>query len=102
MGMDFLISPDKTFNDGHVLLCFVREGITKYEMFKFLVQCSQGTILKNPFIEYLKVKAFRLEPLDSDEVKYGSLMVDGEAVSYGKIQGEVLPQFARAFTKPKE
>lgn len=99
VGMDFLISPDKKIDDDHLVMIFVREGITKFEMLKFIAQCSQGTMLKNPYVETIKVKAFRLEPLDP---KYGSLMVDGEPVCYGPIQGEVLPRAANIFANPTQ
>lgn len=96
MGMDFLISPISTFDDGFMLLSFVRKGITKPELLKFLLQCSQGTILQNPSIEYVKAKAFRLEPLTSN---MGTIMVDGEAVLNGPIQGEVVPKLGQVFRK---
>jgi sphingosine kinase len=99
MGMDFVVCPHAKFDDGQMNLAFVREGISKYELFKFLVQCSEGTILENSHVEWLPVKAFRLEPLNSKELSYGSLMIDGESVPYGPIQGEVFPELARALRR---
>lgn len=96
VGMDFVVEPEMGFDDAYTTIVFVREGISKLEMLKFIMQCSQGVILKNPYVESIRVRAFRLEPLELDR---GYLMVDGEPVVYGAIQGEVLPQWARVFVK---
>lgn len=94
MGTDFFVSPDTKFDDGSMILVFVREGIPRIQILKLLNDASNGVFLDNPYLEYVKVKAFRLEPQDD-----GNLMVDGERVGYGPIQGEVLPSFARVLTK---
>lgn len=96
MGVEFLIDPEKRIDDDYLGICFVREGITKLELIKFIYQSSQGVILKNPYMEYVRVRAFRLEPLD---LSRGSLMVDGESISYGSIQGEVLPRLGQVFAR---
>lgn len=99
VGIDFVVEPEMGFDDGYTTIVFVRQGISKYEMIKFIVQCSQGTILKNPYVEYIRVKAFRLEP---HNLNCGYLMVDGEPVVYGPIQGEVLPRWAQVFSSSKK
>ena len=55
--------------------------------------------LDNPLVEYVKIKAFRLEPLQlvNEQTNTGVLMVDGEQVPYGNIQGEIQPGMANAF-----
>lgn len=96
VGSDFVMEPEMGFDDGYTTIVMVREGITKIELVKFIMQCSQGVLLKNPYVEFIKARAFRLEPHD---LIRGNLMIDGETVPYGPIQGEVLPQWARVFTR---
>lgn len=94
MGIDFIISPETKLNDGSIMLTFVRDGAPKLRILELFNDAAKGKFLENKYIEFVKVKAFRLEPLDGHEC--GNIMIDGERVPYGPIQGEVLPQFARA------
>lgn len=93
MGSDFIISPETKINDGSMMLTFVRDGAPRMRILEFFDDAAKGKFLENKLIEFVKVKAFRLEPLD--EHGCGNIMIDGEKVHYGAIQGEVLPQFAR-------
>ena len=52
-------------------------------------------ILENDCCEVIKVAAFRLEPEESPK---GVIVVDGEEVEYGPIQGQVIEGLARAFS----
>ncbi len=90
---DFIASPHATFNDGHMHLMFVKAGATKIQLLKILTQPGDKHHLDNPLIEFVKIKAFRLEPIGilGEEGNNGVLMVDGEQVPYGKIQGEIFP-----------
>lgn len=92
MGIDFIISPESKLNDGSMMLTFVQEGAPRLKILEFFNDAAKGKFLENKYIEFVKVKAFRLEPLD--EQSCGNIMVDGERVHYGIIQAEVLPQFA--------
>lgn len=92
---DFNASPNSKFDDGQLLLIFIREGISKLELLKLFDDTETGVYLNNPKVEYIPVKAFRIEPLTSQ----GCFMVDGERVPYGPIQGEVLPSLANVIAK---
>ncbi len=91
IGQDYIASPESKLDDGLLYLTFIRKGISKLDLIKVIGDSGSGNFLKNPHLEWVKVKAFRLEPLDA----HGTIMIDGEKVSYGKIQGEILPSFAR-------
>jgi hypothetical protein len=94
---DFLASPHATFNDGNMHLLFLKAGATKTQLLKLLTQPGDKHHLDNPLMEFVKIKAFRLEPVGivGDEGNNGVLMVDGEQVPYGKIQGEICPGLGR-------
>ncbi|XP_014779119.2 sphingosine kinase 2 [Octopus bimaculoides] len=91
LGPDFLSAPDSRFNDGIIHLHFIRTGISRNALFKLFLSVEDGSHLDSPFVESIKVLAFRLEPLD----KAGNIMVDGEHIEYGPIQGQVLPGIAK-------
>ena len=90
LGPDFLAAPDSRFNDGIIHLHFIRAGVSRNTLFGLFRAVEDGSHLDSPFVETVKVLAFRLEPLD----KTGNIMVDGEHMEYGAIQGQVLPGVA--------
>ena len=91
---DFLASPDSKFDDGHMYLMFIKEGAKKTELLQMFAETETGKHLDSPLVEYVKIKAFRLEPLPYKQQSDGILMVDGEKVTYGNIQGEIMPSCA--------
>jgi sphingosine kinase len=92
---DFMCWPDCELNNGELLLIYIKEGCSKVNLLKILTSTENGEYLQNPYVEYVRIKAFRLEPLDTN----GNIMVDGEKVPYGPIQGEVLPSIANCVSK---
>lgn len=99
MGIDFFVSPETKFDDGSMMMTFVRKGIPRLQVLKLLNDAGNGTYLQNPYLEFVKIKAFRLEPLPDDNFGNGTYMIDGEKVHYGAIQGEVLPGLARVISR---
>ncbi len=91
---DFLASPDSKFNDGHMLMIFIKEGAKKTELLQMFSETETGKHLDSPLVEFVKIKAFRLEPQPYKQQSDGVLMVDGERVPYGNIQGEIMPSCA--------
>ena len=56
-----------------------------------------GSCVQYDFIEFIPVRAFRLEPI----TPCGYLVVDGEIVEYGPIQAESMPSAGRVmFREP--
>ncbi len=70
-------------------LYFARASITRREMMSTFIEALRTGLLMGPGSELLRIRAFRLEPLQD-----GILAVDGERVEYGPIQAEVLPGIA--------
>jgi sphingosine kinase len=69
----------------------IRAGIPKSALVNLFLTFETGDHVNSPYVEVVKVLAFRLEPLGME----GNIMVDGEHVDYGPIQGQVLPGIAR-------
>ena len=83
---------------------YVKEGASKIDVLKILMQAEDASHLKNDLVEYVKVKAFRLEPITSEDGRTettGTIMVDGENVPYGPIQGEITPGLANVLVNLK-
>ena len=90
MGQDFFVSPHSKFDDGELVLAFIKSGVPRLEVLNLFNTASKGDFLENPYINYIKIKAFRLEPLGEINEDL-AMMIDGEKVCYGPIQGEVRP-----------
>jgi sphingosine kinase len=88
---DSMIAPEATADDGDLHIIFAREGLTRFELLKVLLSMVNGEYLESNLVEYVKVKAFRLEPIDNQ----GIIMIDGERIPTGVIQGEIAPKIAR-------
>lgn len=91
MGPDNLTSPDSKLNDGCINLMIIKAGISKNDLLNIFLKFSTGEHINSPHCEVVKCLAFRLEPLTDK----GNIMVDGEKIKYGPIQGQILPAIAR-------
>ncbi|XP_033736835.1 sphingosine kinase 1-like [Pecten maximus] len=92
LGPDNLFAPDARLNDGCIHLLFIRAGITKKTLLDIFLSIDEGNHINSPYVEYVKVSAFRLTP---DDLSVGNLMVDGEHVDMAPIQGQIFPQMGR-------
>lgn len=100
---DFMATPDSRLADGHMHLIFIKEGITRPQLLALFQKTENGTHLASPLVEYVRLKAFRLEPkpfdvnterAHSNYHSEGIMMIDGERVPYGPVQGELVPSIA--------
>jgi sphingosine kinase len=111
---DFMAAPESSFNDQCMHLLFIKEGISKAQLLKLFTETEQGEHLSSPFVEYVKIKAFRLEPLpyiDKNNTNLtgnnkantddGIMMIDGERVPYGKLQAEIIPGLGNILANKK-
>ncbi|XP_071450966.1 sphingosine kinase 2-like [Hetaerina americana] len=99
IGSDALFAPNCKLADGIIWLLVVRAGITRAQLLQFLLGLSSGTHLKCPLVEMIPVRAFRLEPKDSNSPTRGHVAVDGELVDYGPLQVELVPSLARVLSR---
>ncbi|GAB1610864.1 hypothetical protein Ahia01_001373100, partial [Argonauta hians] len=101
LGPDFLAAPDSRLSDGLIHLTYIRAGgVSRNALLRLFLSTEDGTHLDSPFVETAKVLAFRLEPLNASPTAslgagVGNIMVDGERVEYGAIQGQVLAGVAK-------
>lgn len=106
---DFLAAKEARFNDGNMHMVFIKEGIGKQELLSLFTQTETGQHLDHPLVEYVKIRAFRLEPLpllgsisrSADDLSRGVMMIDGERVPCDIIQGELSPAMGNVLANVK-
>nr|KAI8766953.1 sphingosine kinase 2-like isoform X2 [Biomphalaria glabrata] len=91
LGSDMLAAPEAHLCDGHINLMMVREGISRNALLNLFLSFGQGGHVHSPYVESVKVLAFRLEP----ETKTGNIMIDGERFEPCSLQAQILPGLAR-------
>lgn len=93
LGSDLIMAPDAHLNDGLIHLVLIHRGVTKQQLFSLMTALEKGSHVDNPspYVEFVKVLAFRLEPAMDKE---GVIMIDGEKVDYVPLQAQVLPGIA--------
>ncbi|XP_065880096.1 sphingosine kinase 1 [Euphorbia lathyris] len=79
-----MAAPDAKFSDGYLDLILIRQ-CPKLSLLSLMANLSNGNHVKSPYVLYLKVKAFVLEPgtLTGDSTKGGIIDVDGEVLAKG-------------------
>lgn len=101
---DFTATTQAKSDDACMHMIFIKSGISKYEIIKLFSDTESGNHMDSPYVEYVKIKAFRLEPLplEAGSPVTGNLMIDGEKIPYGNIQGEVMPSLANVYAFRKD
>ncbi|UJR22366.1 hypothetical protein I4U23_025428 [Adineta vaga] len=96
LSKDTISTPQSTLADGYLTLQFVRtRDASRINLAKTLTSLSDGKHFDYDFVEWMPIRAFRIVPTETS----GNIMIDGEKVPYGPIQGEVLPSIARCMGK---
>ncbi|KAK1260891.1 Sphingosine kinase 2 [Acorus gramineus] len=82
---DIMPAPAAKFADGYLDLVIIRD-CPRALLISLLMKFSDGTHVKSPYVMYLKVKAFRLEPGSraGNPKKGGIIDSDGEVIARGK------------------
>ncbi|XP_061367679.1 sphingosine kinase 1-like [Gastrolobium bilobum] len=80
-----MAAPDAKFSDGYLDLIIVK-NCPKLPLLSVLSEVNNGGHVKSPYVMYLKVKAFILEPGPrlEDQEKEGIIDADGEVLARGK------------------
>ncbi|CAI5766098.1 sphingosine kinase 1 [Podarcis lilfordi] len=96
LGADLLLAPQAKLYDDAIHLFYVTAGVSRLSMVKFFMAMDKGThlALNSPYLHYVPVKAFRLEPL----VRKGSMTVDGELLPCEPVQGQMHRRLARVIS----
>lgn len=82
---DVMAAPHAEFSDGYLDLIVVKK-CPKWSLLSLLLKLKDGGHVKSEYIQYLKVKAFRLSPggCIGSSVQGGIIDVDGEVLAMGK------------------
>ncbi|XP_015578185.1 sphingosine kinase 1 isoform X2 [Ricinus communis] len=83
-GEDVMAAPDAKFSDGYLDLILIQQ-CPKLSLLALMTALNNGDHVKSPYVIYLKVKAFILEPgpRTDDPTKGGIIDVDGEVLARG-------------------
>ncbi|KAI3456329.1 hypothetical protein Pfo_012992 [Paulownia fortunei] len=101
---DTMAAPDAEFSDGCLDLIMIKD-CPKLSLLKLMTELNNGGHVKSPYVSYLKVKAFILQPgqRTDDPTKAGIIDVDGEVVARGKgaykCEEETLMSYDKLFIK---
>ncbi|XP_072956842.1 sphingosine kinase 2-like isoform X2 [Typha angustifolia] len=81
---DAKLAPEAKFSDGYLDAVIIRE-CPKLALLSLMLKMSDGSYVKSPYVTYLKVKAFRLEPGQrvGSTNKGGIIDSDGEVIARG-------------------
>ncbi|KAL3519654.1 hypothetical protein ACH5RR_017803 [Cinchona calisaya] len=84
-GEDTMAAPDAKFSDGYLDLIMIKD-CTKLGLLALMSELNNGCHVKSPYVQYIKVKAFILEPgtRNDNPLKEGIIDVDGEVLARGK------------------
>ncbi|TTI92379.1 Sphingosine kinase 1 [Bagarius yarrelli] len=90
---DLIAAPASRPDDGVIHLMYVKAGISRRALLRLFLAMEKGAHLSTncPFVGYVKVQAFRLEPFSPT----GTITVDGEVVEYGPVQAQIYGRLAR-------
>ncbi|XP_062161641.1 sphingosine kinase 2 isoform X2 [Alnus glutinosa] len=82
---DTMAAPDAKFSDGYLDLILIRD-CPQLSLLSLMSELNHGNHVKSPYVMYLKVKAFILEPgpQTEDPTKEGIIDSDGEVLARGK------------------
>ncbi|XVE87943.1 hypothetical protein DITRI_Ditri19aG0029200 [Diplodiscus trichospermus] len=83
---DFMAAPNAKFSDGYFDLIVVKD-LPKLALLSLMSKMNDGSHIKSPYVVYLKVKAFVLEPGPrvEDPMKEGIIDSDGEVIARGNV-----------------
>ena len=94
LGSNLHSCPGLELGDGDMWLMFVKKGISRKSLIDILTKMETGDHVQNSDIEIHKIKGFRLQPKFE---RSGYIAIDGEAIEYEAVQGEIHKALARVF-----
>ncbi|KAL3677363.1 hypothetical protein R1sor_027311 [Riccia sorocarpa] len=82
---DVIAAPRAKFNDGSFDLIVIRQ-CPRLKLVSILLNMKNGSHIKSKYVQYLKVKAFRLTPggIVGDSIEGGYVDLDGEVLARGQ------------------
>lgn len=85
-------APSSTLDDQTIYLLFLKAGVSSCQVIQFLLALEDGSHSRLPFVSFIPVRAFRLEPATE---RGGSIMtIDGEQIACSPVQAQVVTKAA--------
>ncbi|KAK8524424.1 hypothetical protein V6N13_015446 [Hibiscus sabdariffa] len=83
---DAMAAPNAKFSDGYLDLIMLKD-LPKLALLSLMSNMNDGSYIRSPYVTYLKVKAFVLEPgaRVDDPTKEGIIDSDGEVIARGNV-----------------
>ncbi|TYI59276.1 hypothetical protein E1A91_D10G024900v1 [Gossypium mustelinum] len=83
---DVMAAPNAKFSEGYLDLIMVK-GLPKLALLSMMSNMNDGSHVESPYVTYIKVKAFILEPGTrvEDPTKEGIIDSDGEVIARGNV-----------------
>ncbi|XP_060109051.1 sphingosine kinase 1 [Heteronotia binoei] len=93
LGADLILAPSAKLYDDAIHIFYLTAGVSRMAMIKFFMALEKGThlTLNCPYLHYVPVKAFRLEP----SMLKGHMTVDGEVLACEPVQGQIHRRLCR-------
>ncbi|XP_062976405.1 sphingosine kinase 1 [Elgaria multicarinata webbii] len=98
LGADLVLAPTAKLYDDAIHLFYVSAGVSRMAMVRFFLAMDKGNhlSLNSPYLHYVPVEAFRLEPLEPK----GFMTVDGEVLACEPVQGQIHRRLAHVISSP--
>jgi len=93
----FFGDPNVKLGSGKMHIVTIAGTSTRRDVLQIVKKSEKGTQIEMDQIKVVEALAFRLEPLTD-----GILVVDGEQVSYGPIQGQVHPRLFSVMSRKRK
>lgn len=83
-------APDSQLDDETIYLLYIKEGVSSCQVIQFLLALDDGGHVKMPYVHFVPVRAFRLEPDNTSDI----MTIDGEQIECAHIQASILKSMA--------
>ncbi|XP_031558593.1 sphingosine kinase 1-like [Actinia tenebrosa] len=86
LGPDIMAAPEARFGDGVMHITYSKAGISRLKLLSLFNKMEDGSHVEADECVTVSAQAFRLEP---DLSENGTLAIDGEAIPYSVVQGQI-------------
>lgn len=92
IAQDVHIAPGLKLGSGTFQVLVLRQPISRLHLIKLFLSLEHGRHVESEVVDVYSATAYRVEPLTTVE---GCYALDGEALTYGPVQGAILPKAMR-------
>lgn len=78
-------APDARLDDNTIYLLYINTNVTPWQLLKFLILLEDGSHIDLPYVNFIAVKSFRLEPDSKEDI----MTIDGEQIACSSVQAEI-------------